>query len=227
MAITSIDMPSNPCQAREAIKVVVNSDETDPTYSIRLRVELEDSPLSDTWTIKTELNAPILDGAATFYLQDLFREELLNLTDPDDGGSVGNDLNVCRKFRVEAWEYSPAGFELLAEDYHEGSGYDEVLLDSSIAPGTQVLVILETTDPDSVSSANLRNSSSTSEGLAVQKTYPDEVWLFEASTDNTNDRMYLPGYVKASIYETSISTVGTVSAERYAILAGGLNYLSV
>jgi hypothetical protein len=225
MAVTLEEYPANPCQAREPMRVRIGSDVTDPNTVIRARVEVESAPMSGTYVIRAELEAPLVDGVATFFLEHLFREDILSLTPPEDGGSVGTDVNVCKRWRLTYYEWNPAMWELVGEAYHEGSGYADVDIDP-LEVDAAFMIIFETNDPDELADVTFKLGM-TEDDPGVLYVYPDVVWMYEAVADEAYDTLYMPGFVKASIYKVVSSGAGATSDVRYVVLGGGLQYLSI
>ena len=205
--------------------MIIDSDATDKTTTVRIRLLLEDSPLSDTYTIKTELEAPIVNGSATFYLEQIFLDELLSLTPPEGGGAIGTDGNICKRWKLEMYEYTPADLELVAEAYHEGA-VDVYVTIEALENGEDYLIVLETTDDGELDDVELKVGGNTQEPTA-HKIYPDEVWRRALNATHDFDSIKLPGFVKANIYKiiANAGYVGTETDVRYTVLGGGLNLM--
>ncbi len=227
MAMVLEEFPANVCQAREQMKVVISSDATDPNTVIRARVLVEDTPLSDEYSIRTEVESPLVDGLATFYLEQLFKDELLRLTPMSDGGAIGDDVNVCKRWKLQYYEWNPANWTLVAEAYHDGAGYADVPitpLDTGALLG--FYVVLETNDPADVADVTFKLGM-TEDAPGIVDVYPDEIRMFEAVADEAYDTISIPGHVKVSVYEVVTNWTAETSAVRFALLGGGLDYLSV
>jgi len=117
MAITINEQPGNLAFSKNVIKYKVT---TSLGLTVKARVRVETAPYSDVWAFVTELKA-VPDGAGVclFYLHSLLEGDLLEYDKPDLYEENKQCTQVCRRFKLEFWEYDPSLFTLHANIFFE------------------------------------------------------------------------------------------------------------
>lgn len=218
MALTLTQEPTLPCFSKNVIAYQVT---TDTTLVVKARLFVESAPYSDTWEFYTEIKAyPDEDGNCYFYLQDLMEEDILQYDKPSFSVSVQIWPLVCRRFRMDFFEYDTADLVLHDEIYYGGT--DEFFNLNDISPvlssGTDYVLI---TDKER-SNILLSNSLLANQGVNLLYALGDEWWFSFNADYNHNLVVTMKTQETIRIY-VGTPPVLTTSAIRFALL-GGLEY---
>lgn len=217
MALTLTKEPTNPCFSKNLIAYQV---ESTLTFAVIGRLFVETAPYSDTWEFVTDMKAwPDADGMCYYYLQQLLEEDVLRYDRPSFSEAVQIWPTVCRRFKIDFYEYDPAALVLVAEVTYGGTAaINFVDLDPPLSAGIDYVAISDTQ----------RESLGLSFSFAVGDTYPllyalyDEYW-FSFNPDHASNLVHVmkPGE-KITFYEGTPPAL-TTSTIRFALL-GGLDY---
>jgi hypothetical protein len=234
MAITIEKEPANPLLSKNEIAYKVSTNDAD-VEKIIAHLLIESSPYSDSWQILKKAEQapdPTNSNSAWFFFHETL-DKVLTYTEPSAAAAVV-DGNVCRRIKVQFYEYKSANFILKSALYSETHQIIEV--DAFIESGNYLLLI-------DYSASNLTEANRVRIGNGINTTpNPDELatalaisdawsagsdtgYQLEKRTDIGNNVGYndvvLPKKTTVRIYLYQPPTTVT-SATRH-VLKGGLD----
>jgi len=237
MSLTLEKEPASPLFTKNEIAYQVSTDLGDPDARIIAHVFIETTPYSNTWEFVKKIKGypdPDDSDKAWFYLHDAL-DAIMKYTDPSDSSGVV-DTTVCRRIKIEFYEFLPPDLELEVELYSETYQMVEI---EDLEDDNDYLVVLDTTqvtdvsafqigsgvdtapDPDEVNVPLTLNDAWTvgsDFGYQYEKTFniPD-------AYGSAVDDVALPAKIKVSIYKWN-KPATTVTDIRY-VLKGGLDHI--
>ena len=139
MAITLTKEPTNPCFSKNVIAYKVH---TDTTLAVIGRLWVETSPYSETYEFVSDIKAiPDADGYCYYYLQQLLEEDVLRYDKPSFSQTAAVMPNICRRFKMEFYEYDPTDLTLVNEVFGDDSFAN--LIPTPLTTGQDYVVILD------------------------------------------------------------------------------------
>lgn len=224
MSITITKEPTIPCFSKNLIQYKVT---TTNSLAVKARVYVEDVPQSGTYDFLTELKQwPDSSGICTFNLHGLFEADVLRYIKPNLFNDNKVDTEICKRFKVDFFEYDPDALTLVEELYHEDSDsqtrsyVDITALDNY----SSYIVVLEAS-ANSLISPIFRNGTIDTFTTNLYSLGTEQWYSFTVPGSGTYDEIKIPGYTKAYIYQGSAYTISTSTVT--FVLLGGYDVLNI
>jgi len=219
MAITLTKEPTNPCFSKNVIAYKVH---TDTTLAVIGRLWVETSPYSETYEFVSDIKAiPDADGYCYYYLQQLLEEDVLKYDKPSFSQTAAVMPNICRRFKMEFYEYDPTALTLVNEIFGTDSFSNDI--NPYLTTGQDYVMILEKGNRTYDGISVFINIILSKQSLTPIYVLGDENWYsFNATYDHQYVGTFLQKGEKLSIYEGTPPSLST-SSVAFALL-GGLEY---
>lgn len=201
--------PAYPGKTLNPIAFEVSTTLTDADMRIRCYMYVESTPYSDTWIPIADLSEPCVDQKATLSVGRYFKEYLDYDTPDPNGAQMVVAPNVCRRFKVEFFEFLPTDRELIAE-YYQTTGSAAYYAIDELTNGQDYLIVM---DKDS-SDVKIREGS-TEISATVPSNYliattdgqvANEYHRQVAPTATGYDEIQVPSGIKLKVYKLTDRT---------------------